>query len=229
MAFKISHLQLKAGKIRFMIKVKVFTFSPIQENTYVLYNELGNALIIDPGCYSIEEKEKLQLFLSNEKLVPIQLLNTHCHLDHVFGNKWVYETYKTPLFIHPKEEAMLQLAPLSGEKWGLPFDNYKGPINYLHEGDTIQLGNDALEVILTPGHSPASICFYCSNQQFLIGGDVLFRESIGRTDLPGGNHEILLKSIREKLFMLPDNVAVFPGHGIKTTIGYEKAYNPFLQ
>lgn len=212
-----------------MIKVKVFTFSPIQENTYLLYNEEGKTLIIDPGCYSKEEEETLRRFINAESLVPVQLLNTHCHLDHVFGNKWVYDTYQTPLYIHPKEEAMLQLAPLSGEKWGLPFLNYTGPLQYLKEGDTIRLGNDALRIILAPGHSPASLCFYCEAQQFMIGGDVLFRESIGRTDLPGGNHATLLKSIKEQLFVLPDEVVVFPGHGIKTTIGYEKRNNPFLK
>lgn len=212
-----------------MINVKVFTFSPIQENTYVLYNEAKQALIIDPGCYFTEEEEKLRAFIDTNSLQPIQLLNTHCHLDHVFGNKWVHDTYNIPLYIHPDEEKMLELAPLSGEKWGLPFTNYSGPIHHLQEGDTIQLGNDALTIILTPGHSPASICFYSEEQQFLIGGDVLFRESIGRTDLPGGNHDTLLKSIREKLFVLPDDVVVFPGHGIKTSIGYEKRNNPFLQ
>jgi hydroxyacylglutathione hydrolase len=212
-----------------MIKVKVFTFSPIQENTYVLYNEDGLAIIIDPGCYFTEEEEKLKVFIESHSLKPIQLLNTHCHLDHVFGNKWVYDTYKTPLYIHPGEEKMLALAPLSGEKWGLPFTNYTGVVHHVHEGDTIQLGNDALQIILTPGHSPASICFYAADQKFLIGGDVLFRESIGRTDLPGGDHATLLKSIRTQLFVLPDDVVVFPGHGIKTTIGYEKRNNPFLQ
>ena len=212
-----------------MLKVKVFIFSPIQENTYLLYNEEGKALIIDPGCYSKEEQETISRFITAESLVPVQLLNTHCHLDHVFGNKWVYDTYHTPLHIHPKEETMLQLAPLSGEKWGLPFVNYSGPLHYLNEGDTIQMGNDALRIILAPGHSPASICFYCEAQQFIIGGDVLFRESIGRSDLPGGNHETLLKSIREQLFTLPDEVVVYPGHGLKTTIGHEKAHNPFLQ
>jgi hydroxyacylglutathione hydrolase len=211
-----------------MIKVKIFTFSPIQENTYVLYNEFGKALIIDPGCYSREEEQELSHFLSKNSLLPVQLINTHCHLDHVFGNKWVYETYQTPLFIHPDEEKMLQYAPISGEKWGLPFINYNGPLHFLNEGDTILLGNDALKVILTPGHSPASICFYCESQDFLIGGDVLFRESIGRTDLPGGDHNTLLNSIREKLFILPDKTTVYPGHGMPTTIGYEKTNNPFL-
>ncbi|BDQ12332.1 MBL fold metallo-hydrolase [Sediminibacterium sp. TEGAF015] len=212
-----------------MIKVKVFTFSPIQENTYVLYNEDQKAIIIDPGCYFPAEQEQLFQFIQTNKLEVVKLLNTHCHLDHVFGNKWVYETFKTPLHIHPEEEAMLKMAPLSGEKWGLPFENYKGPLQFLHPGDTVLLGNDALKVIFAPGHSPASICFYCESEAFLIGGDVLFRESIGRTDLPGGNHERLLQSIRENLFTLPDEVKVYPGHGLTTTIGYEKRNNPFLQ
>mgnify|MGYP000907541400 FL=1 len=206
-----------------MIKVKVFTFSPIQENTYVLYNEHKKAIVIDPGCYFPAEQEQLYQFIESTGLEVVQLLNTHCHLDHVFGNKWVYETFKTPLCIHPDEEPMLKMAPLSGEKWGLPFENYNGPIQYLQPGDTILLGNDALKVILAPGHSPASICFYCEFESFLIGGDVLFRESIGRTDLPGGNHEQLLTSIREQLFTL------YPGHGLTTTIGHEKRHNPYMQ
>ncbi|MBP7345492.1 MAG: hypothetical protein RL135_210 [Bacteroidota bacterium] len=212
-----------------MIKVKVFTFSPIQENTYVLYNEHKKAIVIDPGCYFPAEQEQLYQFIESTGLEVVQLLNTHCHLDHVFGNKWVYETFKTPLCIHPDEEPMLKMAPLSGEKWGLPFENYNGPIQYLQPGDTILLGNDALKVILAPGHSPASICFYCEFESFLIGGDVLFRESIGRTDLPGGNHEQLLTSIREQLFTLPNDVKVYPGHGLTTTIGHEKRHNPFMQ
>ena len=142
-----------------MIKVKVFTFSPIQENTYVLYNEDKKAIIIDPGCYFPAEKEQLLQFIQTNKLEVVKLLNTHCHLDHVFGNKWVYETFGTPLHKHPDEEAMLKMAPLSGEKWGLPFENYNGHLQILHPGDTISLGNDALKVIFAPGHSPASICF----------------------------------------------------------------------
>jgi glyoxylase-like metal-dependent hydrolase (beta-lactamase superfamily II) len=211
-----------------MIKVKVFTFSPVQENTYVLYNEQNKAIIIDPGCYFSAEQETLKNFITDTGLEPVRLLNTHCHLDHVFGNKWVCETWGLELYIHSGEEQMLQLAPVSGEKWGLPFSNYNGPLHFLEEGDTVLLGDDALQVILAPGHSPASLCFYCEAQQFLIGGDVLFRESIGRTDLPGGNHDTLLSSIREKLFVLPDEVKVYPGHGIATTIGYEKRNNPFL-
>ena len=211
-----------------MFKVKVFTFSPIQENTYLLYNEHNKAIIIDPGCYYTVEQETLKHFITHTQLSPIRLLNTHCHLDHVFGNKWVAETFNLELYIHSGEEQMLKLAPLSGEKWGLPFNNYEGKLNFLQEGDTVFLGEDELEVIFTPGHSPASICFYCEKQKMLIGGDVLFRESIGRTDLPGGDHETLLSSIRKKLFVLPDDVIIYSGHGMPTTIGYEKINNPYL-
>jgi hydroxyacylglutathione hydrolase len=211
-----------------MLSLKVFTFSPIQENTYLLYNEQHKAIIIDPGCYFSAEQETLKNFIKDKGLVPVQLLNTHCHLDHVFGNKWVHDTYGLELYLHEGEQNMLQLAPLSGEKWGLPFENYTGPLHFLTEGGKIKLGDDILSIILAPGHSPASLCFYCEKQQFLIGGDVLFRKSIGRTDLPAGNHAQLLKSIRENLFMLPDDVVVYPGHGISTTIGHEKMFNPYL-
>ncbi len=211
-----------------MINVDFFTFSPIQENTWLLWNENGDAIIIDPGCYFTAEQETLKNHITHKGLKPVQLLNTHCHLDHVFGNKWVAETYKLELFIHPLEEKMLALAPASGLMYGLGFDNYKGALHFLNEGDMVYSGNDVLKVISAPGHSPGSICFYCEAQHFIIGGDVLFYESIGRTDLPGGNHEQLLQNIREKLFVLPDETIVYPGHGPQTTIGHEKMYNPFL-
>jgi hydroxyacylglutathione hydrolase len=212
-----------------MIKVKTFTFNPVQENTYLLYNDQNKAIIIDPGCYFSAEQETLKKFIEDTQLEPVRLLNTHCHLDHVFGNKWVAKTWGLELEIPEGEQEMLKLAPLSGEKWGLPFDNYNGPLRFLQEETPVLLGNDELRVILAPGHSPASVCFYSEKQGILIGGDVLFRESIGRTDLPGGDHETLLKSIREKLFVLPDEVKVYPGHGVPTTIGYEKRNNLFLQ
>ncbi len=211
-----------------MIHIKAFTFSPISENTYVLYNNEGKAIIIDPGCYFPNEQETLKNFLTDNSLTPLYLLNTHCHLDHVFGNKWVHETYGLEPHLHPSEEAMLALAPVSGERWGLPFENYAGPLHFLNDGDTVLLGDTEIQVILAPGHSPGSICFYIPSQGDLIGGDVLFRGSIGRTDLPGGDSETLLHSIREKLWVLPDETVVYSGHGIKTTIGYEKRNNPFL-
>lgn len=212
-----------------MFQIKVFTFNPVQENTYILYNEDKECIIIDPGCYFDAEKEELKSFINAHKLQPKFLLNTHCHLDHVFGNKFIAEEYKLTLNAHSLEKEILEMAPASGLMFNLPFDNYQGEVIYLAEGDVISLGEDQLQVIHAPGHSPGSICFYCEKQHFIIGGDVLFQNSIGRTDLPYGNHQDLLKSIKEKIFMLPQNVKVYPGHGPETTIGAEIKENPFLQ
>ncbi|WP_207495429.1 MBL fold metallo-hydrolase [Aridibaculum aurantiacum] len=211
-----------------MLTVHFFTFSPVQENTYVVFNDNKEAIIFDPGCYFPEERKQLATYIEQHDLRIVQLINTHCHLDHIFGNKWVAENYGLELFIHPDEEVVMQHGPQYGQMWGLPFDNYEGQLHFLHEGQTVTLGEDELRIILAPGHSPGSLCFYNEKQKFLIGGDVLFRDSIGRTDLPGGDHQTLLQSIREKLFVLPDDVVVYPGHGPSTTIGYEKQHNPFL-
>ena len=211
-----------------MLKIKSFVFSPIQENTYILFNELNECMIIDPGCYFPEEKDELKAFITQSGLTPRMLLNTHCHLDHVFGNQFVAETYDLTLQLHEKEKALLDYAPTSGLMYNMPFDNYAGKYIYLKEGNPIKLGEDELQVIEAPGHSPGHICFYNALQNFIISGDVLFNRSIGRTDLPGGSHQILLKNIREKLFVLPDQTVVYSGHGPVTTIGEEKRYNPFL-
>ena len=211
-----------------MFLIKVLTFNAVQENTYILYNESHECIIIDPGCYSEEEKYVLQSFINNNGLRPVMLLNTHCHLDHVFGNKFIAEEYELTLQIHKNEEPVLQMAPASGLMFNLPFDNYKGELIFLKEGDVISLLGDSLLVIEAPGHSPGSICFYCEKQKFIIGGDVLFYQSIGRTDLPGGSHESLIKNIKEKLFVLPEDVKVYPGHGPATTIGEEIKHNPYL-
>lgn len=211
-----------------MLKIKVFAFSPIQENTYVLYNENKECGIIDPGCYFEHEQQQLKSFIDESGFLPKWLVNTHCHLDHVFGNKFIAETYNLKLHLHPKEETLLQLAPASGLMYEMPFDNYAGEFIFLNEGDRIFLGEDKLDVIHAPGHSPGSICFYCEAQHFIIGGDVLFNGSIGRTDLPMGDHQTLLNSIKQKLFVLPDDVVVYNGHGPETTIDDEKKYNPFV-
>jgi hydroxyacylglutathione hydrolase len=211
-----------------MLQIKTFTFNPIAENTYLLYNEHKECIIIDPGCYFDEEREELQSFINLNKLTPKILLNTHCHLDHVFGNKWVAEAFDLTLHTHEKEKAILEMAPASGLMFNVPFDNYQGDVIYLEEGDTVNLGDDELQVIHAPGHSPGSICFYCEKQKFIIAGDVLFQNSIGRTDLPYGNHDDLIRNIREKLLILPDDVTVYPGHGPATTIGEERRGNPYL-
>lgn len=211
-----------------MLQIQVLTFNPVQENTYLIFNEKKECIIIDPGCYYDNEKEALTVAIEQNNLQPKMLLNTHCHLDHVFGNKFIAERYNLTLHLHKAEEQLLKLAPASGLMFNLPFDNYAGEFIFLNEGNIVTLGADKLEVIHAPGHSPGSICFYCKEQKFIISGDVLFNMGIGRTDLPSGNHEDLIKSIKEKLFKLPDDVKVYSGHGVETSIGYEKKNNPFL-
>jgi hydroxyacylglutathione hydrolase len=211
-----------------MLTIRQFTFNPVQENTYVIFDEKGACAIVDPGCYFDYEYKELTDFIAAHKLVPKCLLNTHCHLDHVFGNKFVAETYGLKLQIHPGEKVVLDFAPASGKSWGLPFENYDGELVFINEGDRIAVGTEELEVILTPGHSPASVSFFHAKSNSLISGDVLFHSGIGRTDLPGGDFQTLISSIKNKLFSLPDAVKVYPGHGPETTIGHEKRHNPFL-
>ncbi|HSN62056.1 MAG TPA: MBL fold metallo-hydrolase [Ferruginibacter sp.] len=210
-----------------MLKIKSFEFSPIQENTYILYNEFNECIIIDPGCYYDTERETLAGFIEKEGLIPKMLLNTHCHLDHVFGNKYVAEKYGLTLQLHEKEVQVLQFAPASGLMYNMPFDNYTGAYIFLKPGDTLKLGEDELKILFTPGHSPASISFYCQKEGFVIAGDVLFKQSIGRTDLPGGDFDTLINSIKTQLFVLPDETKVYSGHGLSTTVGDEKKFNPY--
>lgn len=212
-----------------MINVKIFTFNPLQENTYILYSDDLECIIIDPGCYFEPEREKLKAFIEKTGLKPILLINTHCHLDHVFGNKFIKETYNLDLYIHQGEQVVLEHAPTSGLMWNVPFDNYEGPIHYLVPGEVINLGSESLDILFTPGHSPASVSFYARESGFVIAGDVLFRESIGRTDLPGGSPDVLLKSIMEQLYVLPDETIVYSGHGMPTKIGHEKKHNPYVR
>ncbi len=220
-----------------MLAVKSFTFSPVQENTYVLYNEQGQCCIIDPGCYFPEERDELKTGIEKTGLTPVLLLNTHCHLDHVFGNKFVHDTWGLPLHLHQKEKPVLDFAPQSGIMYQLPFDNYDGPLVYLKEGNNLTLPfsingegkGDELEIRFTPGHSPGSVSFYHKAGGFIIGGDVLFNGSVGRTDLPGGNMDTLINSIQTQFFSLPDETKVYSGHGPVTTVGFEKMNNPFVK
>ncbi|SFD28678.1 Glyoxylase, beta-lactamase superfamily II [Chitinophaga sp. CF118] len=211
-----------------MLEIQCLTFNPFQENTYLVINEKKDCIIIDPGCYFEEERKELLTYIEKEGLNVTRLLNTHCHLDHIFGNRLVAKTYGVGLEMHILDKIVLDRSPEIGKMYNVPFEPSPEPIRYLEAGEKIKLGDDELEVLLTPGHSPGSVCFYCAGQQLLIGGDVLFYQSIGRTDLPGGSHQTLINSIREKLFVLPDEVIVYPGHGQSTTIGFEKKNNPFL-
>ncbi|MGZ8544268.1 MAG: MBL fold metallo-hydrolase [Flavisolibacter sp.] len=202
-----------------MLTVQPFTFNPVQENTYVVYNEKGQCCIIDPGCYFASEEMELKKFIEDKQLKPIYLLNTHCHLDHIFGNRFIHKTFGLELYLHPLEKPVLDHGPASGQMFQLPFDNYDGPLHYLEEGNNILIGDEVLEVLFTPGHSPGSISFYSAAHKFLVSGDVIFEGSVGRTDLPGGSFEVLEQSIRTKLYTLPEDVIVYSGHGDSTTIG----------
>ncbi len=211
-----------------MLSVKSFIFNPVQENSYILFNEKGECCIIDPGCYFPEERKELKNFVDSAGLRPILLLNTHCHLDHVFGNNYVSETWNLELHIHEKDKPVLDFAPESGRMWQLPFDNYEGPLHFLEAGESLQIGDDRLDILFTPGHSPGSISFYHKEGGFVIAGDVLFQGSIGRTDLPGGDFDTLSQSIRTQIYTLPDETKVYSGHGPVTTVGVEKRQNPFV-
>lgn len=212
-----------------MLTVQPFTFNPVQENTYVLYNEKGECCIIDPGCYFASEEQALKGFIEQNNLKPVLLLNTHCHLDHIFGNKFIHRTYNLQLHLHPLEKAVLEYGPSAGQLWQLPFDNYDAELAFIEEGQTIRIGEDELHVLFTPGHSPGSVSFYDKESKFVISGDVLFQGSVGRTDLPGGDFTILEESIKTKLYTLPEDVVVYPGHGGSTTIGDEMKTNPFVK
>ena len=213
-----------------MSHVVSFTFNPFQENTYIVYDATRECIIFDPGCYEKEEKDQLAKEIEQRNLRPVRLINTHCHIDHVFGNHFVSEKYNLPLEIHQGEEQVLTSVPVVANMYGIPLpDPMVEAGKYINEGDIIEFGNTKLEAIFTPGHSPASLSFYCKEDAYLIAGDVLFYGSIGRTDLPGGDHNTLITNIQQKLFPLGDNVKVYPGHGPSTTIGFEKQNNPFLQ
>jgi hydroxyacylglutathione hydrolase len=212
-----------------MLTVKAFIFNPVQENTYILYNEKKQCCIIDPGCYFQKERDELKSFIDENHLEPVMLLNTHCHLDHVFGNKFVHDTWNLDLHLHEKEKPLLEQAAAAGDIWQMPFENYEGPLFFLREGVNVRLGDDELETRFAPGHSPGSICFYSEPAGFVIGGDVLFNGSIGRTDLPGGDYDTLIQSIQTQLFTLPDDTKVYSGHGPVTTVGFEKMNNPFVK
>jgi glyoxylase-like metal-dependent hydrolase (beta-lactamase superfamily II) len=212
-----------------MLTVQTFTFNPVQENTYVLYNEKRDCCIIDPGCYFAGEEQELKNFITGSGLNPVLLINTHCHLDHIFGNRFIQKTYGLVLHMHPLEKPVFDRGPASGQLWQMPFDNYDGEFVYIDENEDIDLGGEKLQVLFTPGHSPGSVSLYNKDNKFIISGDVLFQGSIGRTDLPGGDTDTLMQSIKTKLFTLPPDTVVYSGHGGSTTIGDEMKTNPFVK
>lgn len=212
-----------------MLHIKSFAFNPFSENTYIVFNENKNAFIIDPGDFSEVENNILNQFIIDNELKVQNILLTHAHIDHVLGLQKAFDKYKVPILMHELEKEILDRNPMDANRFGFFFKPFEGEISYLNENEIISVDEDEFKILHVPGHSPGHIAFYSEAQKFIISGDVLFEGSIGRTDLYKGDAQELLKSIREKLFVLADETKVYNGHGNPTTVGFEKSYNPFFK
>lgn len=205
------------------------TFNPFQENTYILADVNKRAVVIDPGMSDPAERDEFDEFLRKHELSLVDCWLTHAHIDHVLGLAHVYDEYGLAPKLHPGEQPVYDSNPQVAAMYGMPLQPLPPAQYVILEGQALTCGELTLQTILAPGHSPASVCFYLEEEKVLIGGDVLFRDSIGRTDLPGGHHDTLLTSIREKIYTLPKDTIVWPGHGPQTTIAYERVNNPFVR
>jgi len=209
-----------------MVSIKVFCFNAFSENTFIIEND-SKCIIVDPGCYETDEYETLKGYISEKGLSPQSIINTHCHIDHVLGVDQLKDYYNIPFYIGKNELQVLRSAKLSAPIFGFNQFREAKHDGFLSEGEEVKLGNSSLKILDVPGHSPGHIALYDDDGKICIAGDVLFLNSIGRTDLPGGDYDTLINSIREKLFVLPEEVVVYPGHGPETTISHEKRHNPF--
>lgn len=212
-----------------MISIASFTFNPFSENTYLIYDETLSCVIIDAGCSNSSEEGELKNFIEKNGLHPVMLFNTHCHIDHILGSAFVHREYSLLPVYHRLEESNLAMGEMIAKMYGLNYKVSPAAVNFIDENETLKFGNSECKLFFTPGHSAGSLSVYCEKEKILISGDVLFNGSIGRTDLPGGNFEILEQSIRKCLYPLPDETIVYSGHGEPTTIGKEKRSNPFVK
>lgn len=211
------------------MEIAIFTFNAFAENTFVLYDETGECIIVDPGCNNPQEEKTLTDFIESNNLTPVKLINTHFHIDHVLGNQFIADTYKLTPEMHREAMYFFNIQPQIAQSYGIQYKGSPEPKHFLEEGDSLRFGNTTLTIYHVPGHSRGSICLHHPESKTLIAGDVLFQESIGRTDLPGGDYETLIHGIKTKLFILDPKTRVYPGHGPATTIAHEKAFNPFLK
>lgn len=211
-----------------MTQLHTFVFNPFQENTYLLADETGECIIVDPGCYFEEEKYTLFNFIQKNNYRLTKIVNTHCHVDHILGSAFLSSKFNVSFEANKEDEFLLQNAVEHGKMFGFDVEPPPAISKYLAENEDLVFGSTILKVLHVPGHSPGSIALYCKAQKFVITGDVLFSGSIGRTDLPGGDYNVLINSIKNKLLSLPDDVIVYAGHGPSTTIGHERRTNPFL-
>ena len=211
-----------------MLQLKLFVFNTFQVNTYLLYDETGEAAIIDPGCFDHREERQLDDFIRAKNLKLVMNINTHPHIDHILGNSFVFRSYGLRPLIQEAGLPLLKAAGTYGSMFGIKLPELILPDTYLVHGQHLTLGQSTLEVRYTPGHADGSICLYNQEKAFIIVGDVLFYEGIGRTDLPTGNYNLLMDSINNQILSLSDDTWVYPGHGHETTVGHEKNHNPFL-
>lgn len=211
-----------------MIEIKTFTFNPFQVNTYVISDNTNECIIIDAGCYNDEENNILSAYIKNKGMKPVRSINTHCHLDHILGNRFIKQQYDLDPEVHKEDHFLMDKAVEQATLFDLNIEPPPAIGSFLNANDIIKFGESEMEILHIPGHSPGSLAFYNASQKFVIAGDVLFAGSIGRTDLPGGNHELLIKGIKEKLLCLDKDVVVYTGHGSDTTIGYEATTNFYL-
>lgn len=211
------------------MEYKIFVNNPWQENTIVLYDESGEAAIVDCGCFTDEEEKKLRNFMVEKGLKPVLLLNTHLHPDHIFGNNFMKEVYGLSTRAAREDDFLIGHAVEYAAMLGLRGTTPPPPVGeFIKDGDVVRFGHSELQVIAVAGHSPGGLCFYSAADRLLISGDVLFAGSIGRSDLPGGDGKALIEGIRSRILILPDEIRVLPGHGPMTTLGEEKKYNPFF-
>jgi len=213
-----------------MVQLHKFSFNPLGVNTTLLFDDSGSCVVIDPACYSDAESNELLDFIRSRKLRVDFVANTHGHFDHLFGVASVVETFGCPFMIHAGDAALVDAAGSQAAYFGLDMHNgFPAVKQFFSDGDILSAGEVVMRVIHVPGHSPGGVAFYLESLGLLVAGDILFRHSIGRTDLPGGDHSLLISGIRNKLFILPDDTRVIAGHGEDTTIGDEKKHNPFLR
>jgi hydroxyacylglutathione hydrolase len=212
-----------------MLNIKKFKFNPIDVNAFILWDETLECVLIDPSCYYPEEQDELKRFIESNKLKPVRLLNTHGHFDHLMGNRFVEKNWQLQCEIHADDNYLVQHAGNTALKFGIDMPSPPPAGRFLEDGELINFGTSALKVIHVPGHSAGGVAFYSKADKLLITGDILFYRSIGRTDLPMGNHDLLISGIKDKLMVLDENVIVYCGHGSETTIGDEKRYNPYLK
>ncbi len=211
-----------------MIKVNKFVVNPLGENSFIVSNETGECVFIDPGFYYEEEHQEIKDFIAENQLNPVKIVNTHCHFDHIWGVEFVRNEYKIPFLAHTEDNFWVERATQQAEMFGFEMNSVAPADSFLVENEYIEFGNSRLKIIHVPGHSPGHVVFYSENDKILIAGDVLFYGSIGRTDLPGGDYQTLISNIKNKLFDLPNETKVYCGHGPETSLGFEKRTNPFL-